>query len=55
MTYKSCQAEIVSSILLNIISIPNELGFKRKIKYFKWSWKKTAKTINEKYSHAMRK
>lgn len=54
MTYKSCQAEIVSSILLNIISIPNELGFKRK-KYFKWSWKKTAKTINEKYSRAMRK
>lgn len=55
MTYKSCQAEIVFSILLNIIIILNELCFKKKKKYFKWSWKQTAETIKKKDAGAMRK
>lgn len=55
MTYKSCQAEIVSSTLLNIIIILNELCLRKKIKYFKRSWKKTAKNINEKDTSAMSK
>lgn len=55
MTYKSSQAEIVSSILLNIIIILNKLCFKKKNKYFQWSWKKPAKNIKEKDATAMRK